>query len=82
MVDPTASGPMIYLESPAQFQLRRVDEAMISKTELEGKGDRHQFIMAIRYRLQRNDFDTIEILGSELHQSHERFLDGRWMLDA
>ena len=82
MVDPTASGPMIYLESPAQFQLRRVDEAMISKTELEGKGDRHQFIMAIRYRLQRNDFDTIEILGSELHQSHERFLDGTWMLDA
>jgi hypothetical protein len=82
MIDPTATGPMIYLESPAQFQLRRVDEAMISKTELEGESDRHQFIMAIRYRLQRNELETIETLGWELDQSHERFLDGTWMLDA
>jgi hypothetical protein len=82
IVNPTATGPMVYLESPAQFRLLRVDDATISKPQLEGKADRHQFIIAIRQHLQRRDFDTIETLGSELQESHERFTDGTWLLDA
>src|SRR5712691_3984379 len=82
IVNPTATGPMVYLESPVQFRLLPVDDAMISKPQLEGKADRHQFVIAIRQHLKRKDFDTIETLGSELHESHERFTDGTWMLDA
>ncbi|MFN2541573.1 MAG: hypothetical protein ABR514_05300 [Chthoniobacterales bacterium] len=82
MVNPSPTGPMIYLESPAQFRLLPVDDATISKPQLEGKGDRHQFVIAIRQHLSRKDFDTIEGLGADLHESHERFVDGTWMLDA
>ena len=82
IVNPTATGPMIYLESPIEFRLLPVDDATISKPQLEGKADRHQFVVAIRQHLKRKDFDTIETLGQELHESHERFTDGTWMLDA
>lgn len=82
LVDPSPSGPIIYLQSPAQFRLLPVDPATVSKPLLDGRADRHQFVMAVRHYLYANDFDTLETLSSDLHESHERFVDGIWLLDA
>lgn len=82
VVQLSESGPLINLESPGQIEVLPVDESILSKMRLGGRTDRREFILAIKQRLKRGDIDTVEVLGNELHQSHERFTDGTWLADA
>jgi hypothetical protein len=76
------TGPMVDLDSPEQYQLLPLDEAILSKLHLDGKTDRNHFMTAVRQDFERDEFDTLETLSQELHQSHERFSDGTWILPA
>lgn len=78
----TATGPMVTLVSPEDFELLGVDDAMLSKVRLDGTVDRQHFMAAVAQAFWREDFPTLEQLAGELRQSHERFTDGTWVESA
>jgi hypothetical protein len=78
----TPTGPILNLESVEHFHLLPADPTIISKAKLDGKTERNQFVNGIWQHLKGGDFDTVETLGRELQESHERFTDGTWMLDS
>ncbi|MEP6686328.1 MAG: hypothetical protein ABJB22_06075 [Verrucomicrobiota bacterium] len=78
----TDTGPMLGLEAPDQIELLPADESILSQLRLGGATERKEFAAAVRQHLDREDFETIEVLGRELQESRERFIDGGWLLDA
>jgi hypothetical protein len=57
------TGPMVDLDSPEQYQLLPLDEAILSKLHLDGKTDRNHFMTAVRQDFERDEFDTLETLS-------------------
>lgn len=76
------TGPMLTLASPENIDVLEVKEAMISKSFLDGRLDREQFMAAVAQTFWREDFATLEQLVQDLQQSRERFSDGTWILSA
>jgi hypothetical protein len=81
-IEASPTGPVMKLESSNQFKVMPTDEAILSKPTLDGKQEREQFRTAVLQTFQREDFDTLETLGRELQQSHERLADGSWLSEA
>jgi hypothetical protein len=81
-VEKSSTGPLIKLDSREHFTIQNADEAILSKPALDGRQERAQFKTAVFQVFKREDFDTLEILGQELQQSHERLLDGSWLSEA
>ncbi len=55
---------------------------MLSKSFLDARKDRDQFMAAVSQTFWREDFATLEQLARELAESHKRFSDGTWILSA
>jgi hypothetical protein len=81
-VESSSTGPMLSIEGPDKVEILPIDEAVLSKPDLGGRVDRGQFSVAVRQSIDRGDFDTVEVLGRELHETRERFNNGTWMLEA
>jgi hypothetical protein len=82
MLQKTDTGPMLGLEARDQFEILPTDESILSKPRIDGKTESKDFRIAVRQHFEREDFDTIETLGRELHQSKERSADGSWLVES
>ncbi|MBA3651358.1 MAG: hypothetical protein H0W66_07760, partial [Chthoniobacterales bacterium] len=81
-LESSSTGPMVTLASADDFELFEVADAMLSKSFLDARKDRDQFMAAVSQTFWREDFTTLEQLARELDESHERFSDGTWILSA
>ena len=81
-LESSPTGPMVTLTSPDQFDLLEVNDAVLSKSFLDGRRDREHFMAAVGQAFWREDFTTLEELVKELQESRERFSDGTWILSA
>lgn len=82
MLQATPTGPMLGLMAPDQYNPLPTDESVLAQSRIDGRTDRAQFASAIRQRLSREDFPSLEELARELYETRERVSDGTWLLET